>query len=108
MRKPNHRALLTLSLAMLSVQLAGQSAQLPEERPAGATKGMLVVAPSVFHPALQEFVAHKQKLLPTELRSLESILQKTSGVDDPEKLKRFLYFEWKTNRLGYALLVGDV
>ncbi len=100
-------ACLPLMFAMLSAQLTGQSALLPDQ-PADATKRLLVIAPSVFHPALQEFVAHKHTLLPTELRSLESVLQQASGVDEPEKLKRFLYDEWKTNRLGYALLVGDV
>jgi hypothetical protein len=47
-------------------------------------------------------------LLPTELLSLEDILQKTSGADDPEKLKRFLYAQWRERGLGYVLLVGDV
>jgi hypothetical protein len=107
MNKPNHRALLTLSLAMLSAQVGGQPAPSPNQ-PAGVTNKLMVIAPSVFHPALQEFVAHKQKLLPTELRSLEGILQKTNGADDPEKLKRFLYAQWRERGLGYVLLVGDV
>jgi hypothetical protein len=47
-------------------------------------------------------------MLPTELKSLESILKSTKGVDDPEKLKRFLYSEWRERGLGYVLLVGDV
>src|ERR1035438_5606648 len=107
MNKPNHHALLTLSLAMLSAQVGGQPAPSPNQ-PAGVTNRLMVIAPSVFHPALQEFVAHKQKLLPTELRSLEDILQKTNGADDPEKLKRFLYAQWRERGLGYVLLVGDV
>ena len=107
MKKPNHRAYLTLSLAMLSAQLVGQPVPSPNQ-PAGAAKRLLVIAPSAFHPALQEFVAHKQRLLPTELRSLESILQKSSGADDPEKLKRRLCAEWRERSLGYVLLVGDV
>ena len=41
-----------------------------------------------------------------ELRSLESILRENRGVDDPEKLKRFHYEEWRQRGLGYALLVG--
>lgn len=79
-------------------------------QPPAATPGtnrFLVIAPTAFHPALSEFIAHKQKLLPTELRSLESILKQSSGADDPERVKRFLYEEWRRG-LGYALLVGDV
>ncbi len=75
---------------------------------APATNRLLVIAPNAFHPALQDFVAYKQKLLTTEFRSLEAILQDTSGVDDPEKLKRFLYGQWQERGLGYVLLVGDV
>jgi hypothetical protein len=72
------------------------------------TNGLLVVAPQAFHPALADFIAHKQKLLPTRVESLEHILGTSQGVDDPEKLKRFLYNEWRKGGLRYALLVGDV
>jgi hypothetical protein len=72
------------------------------------TNRLLVIAPASLHAALAGFVAHKQKLLPTELCSLESILQTSPGVDAPEKLKRFLYGEWRHGGLGYVLLVGDI
>jgi len=64
--------------------------------------------PETFQPALARFIAHKQALRPTEFRSLESILRQTRGVDDPERLKQFLYEEWRQRGLGYVLLVGDV
>ena len=64
-----------------------------------ATNRLLIIAPNAFHPALKEFVAHKRAQLPTELRSLEDILSKNPGVDDPEKLKRFLYNEWRQHGL---------
>jgi hypothetical protein len=69
---------------------------------------LLIVTPEAFRPALAEFITHKQKLLPTELRSLEDVLKRSRGPDDPEKLKRFLYEEWRARGLGYVLLVGDV
>ena len=100
-------ALLTLFLLELWAPLRGEAATPPDQLVGGA-KRLLVIAPNAFHPALQEFVAHKQKLQPTELRSLEKILEQNRGVDDPEKLKRFLYDEWRQRGLGYALLVGDV
>ena len=84
------RGLLTLFLVALSAQLRGEPAALANQ-PAGGAKRLLVIAPNAFHPALQDFVAHKQTLQPTELRSLEKILEQNRGVDDPEKLKRFLY-----------------
>jgi len=69
---------------------------------------LLIVAPRAFCPTLSGFVAHKQKILSTHLKPLEEVLAATPGVDDPEKLKRFLYNEWKNHSAGYALLVGDV
>ena len=66
------------------------------------------MAPAKFHGALKEYVEHKQKLRPTELVALEDVLKSTDGVDDPERLKRFLYDAWRKHDLGYVLLVGDV
>jgi hypothetical protein len=78
--------------------------------PAGAARprGLLVIAPEAFRPALRDFLSYKKKLLPVEFKSLESILARGQGVDDPEKLKRFLFEQWHDHNLGYALLVGDV
>jgi hypothetical protein len=92
---------------MILAALAGWAAPAPGQA-AAMTNRLLVVAPNAFHSDLQEFAAYKQTLLPTELLSLEDILQKTSGADDPEKLKRFLYAQWRERGLGYVLLVGDV
>jgi len=39
---------------------------------------------------------------------LEETLRQNTGVDGPEKLKRFLYQRWRQHNLGYVLLVGDV
>lgn len=100
----------TIVLAVLvsaALQSWNQTANAADQ-PGPDSHRLLVVAPDAFRPALTEFVAHKQKLLPTELRSLESILQTSSGADDPEKLKRFLHAEWRERGLGYVLLVGDV
>ena len=81
---------------------------LPPSLHAAATpRRMLVIAPEAWHPILANFATYKNKQLPTELRSLEGILANTPGVDDPEKLKRFLYEEWRNHQLGYALLVGN-
>ena len=97
------RAFRLIAVACLAVALPWQSMAAND-----ASRRLLVVAPEAWQPALAGFVAFKGRQLPTESRSLESILQTTGGVDDPEKLKRFLHEEWRTRRLGYVLLVGDV
>jgi signal transduction histidine kinase len=88
--------------------LRGELAPAAAPRTTSVAKNLLIVGPEVFHPALSEFMVHKRRLLPTELRSLETILRSTAGVDDPERLKRFLHIEWQRGDLGYVLLVGDV
>jgi hypothetical protein len=67
-----------------------------------------IVAPERFHSELTDYVRHKQKLLKTELVSLEQTLKSSDGVDDPERPKRFLHEAWHKRHLKYVLLVGDV
>lgn len=86
----------------------------PGRRPAAAAdpsakdgKKLLIVARRAEHDVLAPFVAHKKKLLPTELVLLEDVLKKAKGADDAEKLKRYLYDRWKKDHVGYVLLAGD-
>jgi len=69
--------------------------------------GLIVVAPRTFVPALRDFAAAKVAHLPTELVALEDILESSDGIDDAEKLKRYLYERWLGGKLAYVLLVGD-
>ncbi len=80
-------------------------AQTPTREAGG--KQLLIVAPRAYQWALAVFVAHKKKLLPTQLVALETVLKASTGRDDPEKLKRYLFDQWKNHNLGYVLLVGD-
>ncbi len=70
-------------------------------------KKFVVVAPERLVPDLVDFIEFKRQQMPTVLVELESILQAVPGVDDSEKLKKFLYEQWKHEQLGYVLLVGD-
>ncbi|HPC61463.1 MAG TPA: C25 family cysteine peptidase [Verrucomicrobiota bacterium] len=88
--------------------LAAFAAEAAPSSEAHEARRLLVIAPEAFHEALGGFVTHKSALRPTVLCSLERILRESAGVDDPEKLKRFLYDQWRGPGLGYVLLVGDV
>jgi len=79
------------------------AAKAPTEKP----KKLVIIAPEVFHGSLREYQKHKQEQLPTELVALEAVLRETEGSDDPERVKRFLFEQWKSHNLGYTLLVGD-
>jgi hypothetical protein len=82
-------------------------AQAASPTTAPAKLSFLIVAPQPFHEALKDFVAYKQRLMKVELVTLEQVLKTHEGVDDPERLKRFLYAAWKERGIGYVLLVGD-
>lgn len=80
-----------------------------EDQPRRADSGRLViVAPKSFAAALKDYVAHKSQQLPTQLVPLEDVLsQSAAGQDDAEKLKRWIYQQWREQQLRYVLLVGD-
>src|SRR5690242_13827639 len=96
--------LLVFSLVAL-FPLTASSTELQLEK---STERLLVVAPKQLAPALEKFMQHKAKLLDAALKPLDEILAASKGVDDAEKLKRFLYEERKEHGLDYVLLVGDV
>jgi nicotinamidase-related amidase len=75
-------------------------------RPMG-NRGLVIVVPRRLEALLKPFVEYRRRSLPVEVAVLESVLEKYSGVDDPEKLKRFLYSAWKSRKAHYVLLVGD-
>ena len=82
--------------------LLGEETMLPTNKPL-----LVIVTPRQFVGELAPFVEHKQKELSVEVAELETILSQTQGVDDPEKLKRFLYDAWRQRQARYVLLVGD-
>jgi hypothetical protein len=68
---------------------------------------LLIIGPKAFQGALAAYVAHKSELLPTEFVTLETAVTSSTGVDDAEKLKRYIYDRWRKDSVGYVLLVGD-
>jgi hypothetical protein len=72
-----------------------------------SASGLLVVAPRDLSAALTDFIVEKKTRLPTELVVLEDIFAASNGVDDAEKLKRFLYDKWLRGEVAYVLLAGD-
>jgi hypothetical protein len=97
----------TTALCLLLLASAAAFGLFRADAAEDAREAMLVVAPESFHAALEDFVAKKGAYLPTTLVALESSLQ-GPGADDPEKLKRYLYDQWREHRFRYVLLVGDV
>lgn len=76
--------------------------------PGAEVKRLLVISPRAFEAALKDFVAWKATQQSVQWVSLEEVLEKAEGADAPEKLKRWLYVEWKERGAGYVLLAGDV
>ncbi len=111
---PHTAARSAAALAFLVLLATGQEPRprQPIATPAPAARSLLIVAPAAFQEALGDYLAFKRERLPTELVSLEAALADPSaaaGVDDPERLKRFLFARWRPGGHGlrYVLLVGD-
>jgi hypothetical protein len=93
--------------------IAGIAALAPRQisatpQPSAAANGRaVIVTPERFKQDLQPFVEYRSRDLSVECVTLEAVLKGAAGVDDPEKLKRFLYRAWKERHARYVLLVGD-
>lgn len=98
--------LATIAALFIGIASSGCKATIVQ---AGVREGaaFVVVAPTALQPALVPYVQYKQSDLPTALVSLETILLQFSGADDPEKLKRYLYQQYREQGTRYVLLVGD-
>jgi hypothetical protein len=79
---------------------------MPAVQSVSAERSFLIIAPAQFHAELDDYLSHKRQQLPTTLVSLESALG-SPGVDDAERLKRFLFDAREQDHIGYVLLVGD-
>jgi hypothetical protein len=109
----HHRAILWATVGLITFLIHSASAlsaedQKPADPPVPAAKpALLIVTPQQFETELAPFVEHKRKELSVEVTTLENILAKSEGVDDPEKLKHFLHQAWRERHAHYVLLVGD-
>ncbi len=95
-----------LACLLLAAAVANAQTRPPDPAPA-ARQGLVIIVPRSFYAAIKPFVTHRRSSLPVEVAILEKVLAETSGVDDPEKLKRFLYAAWQKRNARYVLLVGD-
>ncbi|MFO1054446.1 MAG: C25 family cysteine peptidase [Planctomycetota bacterium] len=87
-----HSLLLTVALAL---------------QPPGEDPALLVVVPRALRAELGAFVAFKRTQMSVEVAVLEDLLAIQPGVDDPERIKHFLFERWHAG-VRYVLLVGDV
>lgn len=98
---------MTILLAFTSILATTVVADDAPDKAQLAARSMVVIGPSRFHKTLERYLAYRSAQRPTHWASLESILKDSPGVDDPEKLKRWLFKRWKEQHLRYVLLVGD-
>ena len=88
--------------------LVRTSATRAEERPAPIAGPKLVaVCPKAWLKDLQPYVDLRRGSMNVAAVALEAVLAAETGADAPERLKRFLYREWRERGLRYVLLVGD-
>lgn len=95
-------------LSAAVVVLSALSIAAQDSRPKGPEKAaILIVGPREFSTAVEPLIRHKKVRRPAEFVAIEDVLSSSAGVDDPEKLKRFLFERAEKFGLGYVLLVGD-
>ena len=70
---------------------------------------MVIIAPSIFSDTLNQLVDHKNQFgVTTFLKTTEDIYNEFTGVDKPEKIKRFIEDSIEKNNIKYVLLVGGL
>lgn len=110
--KQNMRHERVLEIAVFLVALAGFELSSPGQvttkpNPPPEPARFLVVVPQRFVGALTAYISYKQQSLIVEVARLEEALANKAPIDDPERLKRFLFDVWMERGLRYVLLVGD-
>jgi hypothetical protein len=99
--------LIFATIALFPLHAAEPKNEAPAASVSSVQPLLIVVTPRQFEKELVPFIEHKQKDLSVEVAALETILAQNPGVDDPEKLKHFLYRAWRERQARYVLLVGD-
>lgn len=95
--------------ALATIALSTGQTPGPTHPNLGRTSGdsLLIIAPRRFRAELGVYVAHKRRQMRVVLADLETALEAQTQVDDAEKLKRYLFSQWKRGLAQYVLLVGD-
>ena len=96
------------ALALTALALAGCASEPARPAPVPSPgPEMVIVAPRAFADAAEYHAEWRRREMRTEVAFLEDIVAGMPGVDDAEKVKRFLFSKWKPGSLKYALLIGD-
>ncbi len=101
-----HRLLFISCLAWLFVLGLTSRESLGQEAQPAHVK-LLIVGPEAFLSSLREYASQRPPQVQTEVISLKEILATSSGDDDAEKVKRWLFERWNKDRFTDVLLAGD-
>ncbi|MFM7738572.1 MAG: C25 family cysteine peptidase, partial [Planctomycetota bacterium] len=84
-----------------------KAAQGQATAPAQQFVRLMVIAPEEFLPPLRNYLAKRPPEVIGELVSLKAVLAEGQGRDDAEKIKRWLFEKWHSEKFNHVLLVGD-
>jgi len=92
----------------LTVSMSVDSKQLDKRFVTRTNQPFLVIVPESMTTVLNPYLAHKtaQGLIP-EVVTIETILQSTPGIDDPQKLRNYIQNRVETSATTFVLLAGD-
>jgi hypothetical protein len=70
---------------------------------------LLVISPSIFLKSLEKFENHKENYgISTYIKDVKEIYNEFSGIDKPEKIKKYIKYAIETFNISYVLLVGSL
>ena len=72
-----------------------------------AKPGFVVLCPAEWVAMMAPYIKVRAADFDVRCVALEDVVVAEQGVDAPERIKRYLYREWREHNLRYALLVGD-
>jgi hypothetical protein len=72
-----------------------------------ASTRLTIVGPREWIAELNEYADSRQPDVVSVVVAWEDLVDSQAGVDDPEKIKQFLYSQWKKDEIHQLLLVGD-
>lgn len=102
-RNMSHRffaglVLSNLLLLILALPAAGQGT---------SPTRLTIIGPRDWLKAMQDYASARSADVKSVVVAWENLIESQTGVDEPEKIKRFLYSQWKKNEIHHVLLVGD-
>lgn len=73
----------------------------------GQETRLTIIGPQAWSTELNAYALARQPAVQATVVAWEDLVAKEAGLDEPEKIKRFLFNQWRQGEVHHVLLVGD-